>query len=61
MRKWCDAAGLKDCSAHGLRKAVLASRLRTAHMATLYTKKARQKRIAGDAMGLLVRKEREEQ
>ena len=21
MRKWCDAAGLKDCSAHGLRKA----------------------------------------
>jgi len=30
-------------------------------MAALYTKKARQKRIAGDAMRLLVRKEREEQ
>ena len=76
MRKWCDAAGLKDCSAHGLRKAgacIAAENGATEaqlmaifgwsdpHMAALYTKKARQKRIAGDAMGLLVRKEREEQ
>jgi integrase len=76
MRKWCDAARLKDCSAHGLRKAgacIAAENGATEaqlmaifgwsdpDMAALYTKKARQKRIAGDAMGLLVRKEREEQ
>ncbi|MFZ3326332.1 MAG: tyrosine-type recombinase/integrase [Methylocella sp.] len=76
MRKWCDAAGLKDCSAHGLRKAgacIAAENGATEaqlmaifgwsdpDMAVLYTKKARQKRIAGDAMRLLVRKEREEQ
>jgi integrase len=76
MRKWCDAAGLKDCSAHGLRKAgacIAAENGATEaqlmaifgwsdpDMAALYTKKARQKRIAGDAMGLLVRKKREEQ
>jgi integrase len=76
MRKWCDAAGLKGCSAHGLRKAgacIAAENGATEaqlmaifgwsdpDMAALYTKKARQKRIAGDAMRLLVRKEREEQ
>jgi integrase len=75
MRKWCDAAGLKDCSAHGLRKAgacIAAENGATEaqlmaifgwsdpNMAALYTKKARQKRIAGDAMGLLVRKIRDE-
>ena len=73
MRKWCDAAGLKACSAHGLRKAgacIAAENGATEaqlmaifgwgdpDMAALYTKKARQKRIAGDAMGLLVRREK---
>jgi integrase len=71
MRKWCDAAGLKDCSAHGLRKAGACSAAENGateaqlmaifgwsdpDMAALYTKKARQKRIAGDAMGLIVPK-----
>jgi integrase len=75
MRKWCDAAGLKECTAHGLRKAgacIAAENGATEaqlmaifgwsdpNMAALYTKKARQKRIAGNAMGLLVRKVREE-
>jgi integrase len=71
MRKWCDAAGLKECTAHGLRKAgacIAAENGATEaqlmaifgwsdpDMAALYTKKARQKRIAGDAMGLIVPK-----
>jgi hypothetical protein len=75
MKKWCDAAGLKDCSA-GLRKAgacIAAANGATEAqlmaifgwcdpgMAAPYTKKARQKRIAGDVMRLLVRKELEEQ
>ena len=75
MRKWCDAAGLKECTAHGLRKAgacIAAENGATEaqlmaifgwsdpDIAALYTKKERQKRIAGDAMGLLVRKVREE-
>src|ERR1700724_2045257 len=76
MTKWCDAAGLKGCSAHGLRKAgaCIAAENGASEaqlmaifgwgdpaMAALYTRKARQKRIARDAMGLLVRREKEEQ
>ncbi len=71
MRKWCNAAGLKHCSAHGLRKAgacIAAENGATEKqlmaifgwsdpdMAAHYTKKARQKQVAGDAMHLIVRK-----
>lgn len=74
MRKWCDAAGLKGCTAHGLRKAgacIAAENGATEaqlmaifgwsdpDMAAHYTKKARQKLIAGDAMGLIVPKRKE--
>jgi len=70
MRQWCDAAGLSHCSAHGLRKAgavraaengATAHQLqaifgwRTLSEAERYTKEAEQKRLAGDAMGLLGR------
>lgn len=69
MRKWCDAAGLPQCSAHGVRKAgacIAAENGATEaqlmaifgwsdpDMPALYTKKARQKRIAGGAMHLLI-------
>lgn len=68
FRDWCDQAGLKHCSAHGLRKAGAtiagengASELQLMaiygwtdpKMATRYTQAARRKRLAGAAMGLL--------
>jgi integrase len=70
MRQWCDEAGLPECSAHGLRKAgaaIAAENGATAHQlmsvfgwlslkqAELYTRAAQQKRLAKDAMGLLIR------
>jgi integrase len=72
MRKWCDTAGLPDCTAHGLRKAgatIAAENGATDHQlmaifgwktikqAERYTKKARQKKLAGSAMGLMERTE----
>jgi integrase len=69
MRKWCDAAGLPDCTAHGLRKAI--SR-RMAEMGAgnqgiksvtghsgdaevaLYTREVDQKRLAQSTMTRLV-------
>lgn len=74
FREWCDQAGLKHCSAHGLRKAgatVAAENGATEHQlmaiygwespkqAAHYTKKASRTRLAGDAMHLLVPTERE--
>jgi integrase len=68
FREWCDEAGLKHCTAHGLRKAgavIAAENGATAHQlksifgwstlkqAELYTRGAEQKRLAEDAMGLL--------
>jgi integrase len=70
FRRKCDEAGLPQCSAHGLRKAgasIAAENGATEHQlmaifgwatakeAERYTKTARRKRIAGDAMSLLVR------
>jgi integrase len=68
FRQWCDDAGLKHCSAHGLRKAA-AVRLaelgateheimavtghRTSKEVTRYTRAARQKILAGRAMARL--------
>lgn len=72
MRKWCNEAGLPDCSAHGLRKASAAIAAEngatsqqlmaifgwlTLAEAERYTRAAERKRMAGDAMGLLVRNE----
>ena len=69
MRQWCDQAGLPYCSAHGLRKAgatIAAENGATAHQLmsifgweTLkqvekYTRKARAKRLAREAMLLIV-------
>lgn len=69
MREWCDAAGLSQCSAHGLRKAgatIAAENGATASQlmavfgwdsmehAELYTRAADQKRLATDAMPFLV-------
>lgn len=70
FRQWCDAAGLKECSAHGLRKAA-AARLAeagctdreimaiTGHTTTKevdrYTKGAKQKLMAKTAMLKLVK------
>lgn len=71
FRDWCDQAGLPQCSAHGLRKAgaaLAAERGATEHQlmaifgwktikeAERYTKAARQKVLAGQAMPLLSRK-----
>lgn len=68
MRKWCDEAGLPHCSAHGLRKAgatIVAENGGTEHQlmaiygwesakqAAVYTKAARRKKLAQDAMPLL--------
>jgi integrase len=68
FRGWCDEAGLRHCSAHGLRKAA-AARLaelgaseheimavtghRTSKEVTRYTRAARQKLLAGRAMARL--------
>ncbi|MDX2307103.1 MAG: site-specific integrase [Hyphomicrobium sp.] len=69
FRAWCDAAGLRHCSAHGLRKAgatIAAENGATTHQlmaifgwrsfseAERYTKAARQKSLADGAMGLLI-------
>ncbi len=68
FRECCDRAGLKDCSAHGLRKAgaTIAAEngatekqlmaifgWETARLASYYSKAADQKKLAGDAMHLL--------
>ena len=68
FRQWCDQATLPQCSAHGLRKlaaTIAANNGATAHQlmamfgwltlkqAEHYTKRADQKRLAGDAMYLL--------
>jgi len=68
MRDWCNAAGLPHCSSHGLRKAgaTLAAEngatenqlmaifgWKTANQARVYTRKARRRRLAGDAMHLI--------
>jgi integrase len=70
MRQWCDEAGLKHCSAHGLRKAgatIAANNGATSRqlmamfgwdsirMAELYTREADQRRLAEDAMHLITR------
>lgn len=69
MREWCDAAGLHNCSAHGLRKATSARLAelgasereimaitghRTASEVDRYTRGARQKVLAQSAMLRLV-------
>lgn len=74
MRKWCNDAGLPDCSSHGLRKAgatIAAENGATDHQlmaifgwktikqAAHYTKKARQKKLARAAMPLMERNENE--
>jgi integrase len=74
FRRQCDDAGLPHCSAHGLRKAgaaIAAENGATPHQlmsvfgwlslkqAELYTRAAQQKRIAKDAMNLLVRDKNE--
>ncbi len=68
MRKWCDAAGLPHCTAHGLRKAgatIAANNgatdrqlmalydWETASQATTYTRQADKKRMAGEAAKLI--------
>jgi integrase len=73
FRKCCDEAGLPQCTAHGLRKAgavIAAENGATAHQlmsifgwrtikeAERYTKAAEQKRIAGEAMPLLLVRKR---
>lgn len=70
FRAWCDAAGLPNCSAHGLRKAgaTIAAEngakphqlmaifgWRTLAEAERYTRAFERKKLAGEAMGLLVR------
>jgi integrase len=74
MRQWCNEAGLPHCSAHGLRKAgaaIAAENGATPHQlmsvfgwvslkqAELYTRAAQQKRIAKEAMPLLIRDKNE--
>ena len=69
FRKWCDEAGLAQCSAHGLRKAgatIAAENGATEHQlmaiygwespkqASLYTRKVNRHRLAAQAMHLLV-------
>lgn len=68
MRDWCDEAGLPQCSAHGLRKAgatiaaengATEAQLMAIYgwtspkQAALYTRKARRRKLAGDAMTLI--------
>ncbi|WP_119270900.1 tyrosine-type recombinase/integrase [Taklimakanibacter deserti] len=72
MRKWCDDAGLPQCTAHGLRK-VGATRAAdrgaserqlmaifgwsTVEQASVYTRAADQKRMASAAIGTLAKRE----
>jgi integrase len=75
FRKWCDEAGLKHCSAHGLRKAgatIAAENGATAHQlmsifgwtnlrqAEGYTQKANREQLARDAIHLLMPRRREQ-
>lgn len=68
FRKWCDDAGLRECTAHGLRKAgaTIAAEngatdrqlmalydWTTPAQANVYTRAADQKRLAGDAAKLI--------
>lgn len=70
FRDWCDQAGLPQCSAHGLRKAAATLAAEngatsqqlmaifgwlTLKEAEHYTRTAERRKMAGDAMGLLVR------
>lgn len=70
FRTWCDQAGLPQCSAHGLRKAAAALAAEngatsqqlmaifgwlTLAEAERYTRAAKRRKMAGDAMGLLLR------
>jgi integrase len=70
FRSWCDQAGLPECSAHGLRKAAAAVAAEngatsqqlmaifgwlTLKEAEHYTRAAERRKMAGDAMSLLVR------
>lgn len=76
FRDWCDEAGLNHCSAHGLRKAgatIAADNGATVHQlmsifgwetlrqAGTYTKNANRTRLAGEAMHLLVPRDRNKQ
>ncbi|MBP0438458.1 tyrosine-type recombinase/integrase [Tianweitania sediminis] len=69
FRKWCDAAQLPHCTAHGLRKAGATIAAEngatdeelmaifgwvTKQQTTLYTQKANRKRIAGNAIHKLI-------
>ena len=69
VRKWCDAANLSHCSAHGLRKAgaTIAAEngatddelmaifgWTTKQQTTLYTRNANRKRLAGNAIHKLL-------
>jgi integrase len=73
FREWCDAAGLADCSAHGCRKAgakIAAENGATVHQlmaifgwntlrqAEVYTRDANKVLLAGEAMHLLVPREK---
>lgn len=75
FRTWCDEAGLPQCSAHGLRKAgatIAAERGATdaqlmaifgwskAEMAAHYRRAANQKALAGTAIYLLAREQKED-
>src|SRR3954466_540027 len=74
FREWCDQAGLKHCSAHGIRKfdaTAAAENGATAHQlmamfgwdsirqAEHYTRKASQQKLATGAMHLLTRDDEE--
>jgi integrase len=69
FRTWCDQAGLKHCTAHGLRKAgaTIAAEngatdrqlmamygWKTAAQATVYTRKSDNRRLAASGMPLLI-------
>lgn len=69
VRKWCDAAGLPHCSAHGLRKAGATMAAEngatdnelmaifgwtTKQQTTLYTKHANRRKLAGNAIHKLL-------
>jgi hypothetical protein len=76
FREQCDKAGLKHCSAHGLRKAgasIAAENGASPHQlmaifgwltlkeAERYTQAARRRRMARSGMGFLIRRERDEE
>jgi len=76
MREWCDKAGLPDCTAHGIRKAVatrLADAGATPHQIAAitghktlseverYTRAADKAALADDAMGMIPQRSESEQ